>query len=106
MSEKKDIKIELKKFKAKLSKSMPIERMILFGSYAKNEAKKDSDIDIIIVSPKFGRMKFRKRPVKMYKYWDMNIPFDILCYTPDEFNKMANSVTIVREAVRNGIDLT
>jgi predicted nucleotidyltransferase len=36
-------------------KGIPIERMIIFGSYAKGKAKPDSDIDICIVSPKFGK---------------------------------------------------
>ena len=33
---------------------IPVEKMILFGSYAKGTAHKDSDIDIAVVSKKFG----------------------------------------------------
>jgi len=32
---------------------IPIERAFLYGSYAKNEAHKDSDIDILLVSKLF-----------------------------------------------------
>ena len=35
-------------------KGIPVERLIVFGSYAKNKANKESDIDLCIVSPKFG----------------------------------------------------
>lgn len=37
------------------TKGIPIEAAIVFGSWAKGGAGKDSDIDICLVSPKFGR---------------------------------------------------
>ena len=50
-------------------------------------------------------MDFIERGSKMYDYWDLNYPVDFLCYTPKEFNKMKNMITIVREAVRNGMEV-
>ena len=41
----------------------------------------------------------------MYDYWNLNYPVDFLCYTPKEFNKLKNQITIVREAVRDGIEI-
>ena len=32
---------------------IPIERVIIFGSRVKGKARKDSDIDVCIISPKF-----------------------------------------------------
>lgn len=32
-----------------------IEKLIIFGSYAKNNASEESDIDLCIVSPEFGK---------------------------------------------------
>lgn len=37
---------------------IPIEKMILFGSWAKGKAKLYSDLDICVVSKKFGRDPF------------------------------------------------
>lgn len=37
------------------NQGITIERLIIFGSYAKNEANKESDIDICLVSPNFGK---------------------------------------------------
>lgn len=37
------------------SQGIPVKGLIIFGSYAKGMAKKDSDIDLCIVSPKFGK---------------------------------------------------
>jgi len=105
MVKKKDLKKELKNFKLKLSKRIPIDKMIFFGSYAKGKSHKYSDIDLIIVSSKFRGIEFRYRPIGFYKYWNLNIPFDFLCYTPDEFNKLKNQITVVREAVKEGIEV-
>lgn len=34
---------------------IPVTRAVLFGSWAKGKARKDSDIDICLVSPQFGK---------------------------------------------------
>jgi len=34
---------------------IPVEKVILFGSYARGKAKSWSDLDICVVSPKFGK---------------------------------------------------
>ena len=39
---------EIKLILAKILKNMPVENVILFGSYAKNLADKDSDLDFVI----------------------------------------------------------
>lgn len=45
----------LKNLKLELIQQFPIQRMALFGSYARNEQTPESDIDILIeVDPKIG----------------------------------------------------
>ena len=39
---------EIKKILATLLKNVPVYQVVLFGSYAKNTANKDSDLDFII----------------------------------------------------------
>ncbi len=104
MGRKKDIEI-LKKFKKKLAKKIPVEKMILFGSRAKGKAKKWSDFDLIIVSPKFKGEASFSRAVGFHEYWDTDYPVDFLCYTPEEFKKLNKQITIVREAVKEGISI-
>ena len=48
MSEKIYTIEEIKSILREILKNMPVENVILFGSYAKNEATKDSDLDLII----------------------------------------------------------
>ncbi len=64
---------------------------------------KDSDIDLIIVSPSFEKLNFIQRAAKMYDYWDLEYPVDFLCFTESEFEKKKKQVSIVNEAVREGI---
>ena len=105
MGKEKSLIKSLKEFRLKTSEHIPINKMIFFGSRVTGKSHKWSDIDLIIVSNKFGHLNFRKRATKMYDYWNLNYPVDFLCYTPKEFNKLKNQITIVREAVRNGIEI-
>ena len=95
----------LKSFKKNLSRKIPIDKMILFGSRAWGKPHRWSDFDLIIVSSKFRKVNSLKRAIGFYDYWDIDYPVDFLCYTPEEFNKLKKQITIVREAVREGIEI-
>ena len=41
----------------------------------------------------------------MYDYWNLDYPVDFLCYTPEEFEKKKKEISIVKEAVKEGIDI-
>jgi len=90
----------------KFIKKHTVEKAIIFGSYARGEAKKDSDIDLILVSREFEGKSPLKRPVPFYLEWDLGYPVDIICYTPNEFNNLRKQVSIVSEALKEGIEIT
>ena len=92
---------ELSDFKKKNG----IEQMYLFGSRASGKVHKDSDVDLIVVSKRFRGKGLLGRAPPLYIKWDIHYPVDFLCYTPQEFNKLKKQITIVREAVRNGIKI-
>ncbi len=102
---KKTVIKQLKAYKHAVSKDIPLYKMIFFGSRAKGRFHQDSDIDIVIVSPQFKGLNFFQRGAKMYDYWNLRYPVDFLCYTPEEFNKLKKQITIVKEAVDNGIEI-
>ena len=57
---KKTIKKEIRKIALQYRRTVedagiPIEKMLVFGSYARGNAREDSDIDICVVSPKLGK---------------------------------------------------
>lgn len=103
MVKKQDIKI-LKDFKKRLPKDFPLKKLILFGSRATGKTHEWSDFDLIVVSDKFNKNR-RDHGAKLYEYWEDEFPVDFLCYTPKEFNQLKNKITIVREAVREGIEI-
>jgi predicted nucleotidyltransferase len=60
-NQKNGIKKILEQFVKETKKRIPVEKVILFGSYAKGTAKKFSDIDIAVISNKFSRMNELER---------------------------------------------
>ena len=94
---------EIKFFARKLKKDFLINKVLFFGSRIGEDYFKHSDIDLIIVSEDFEGIDFTKRMSMMYNYWNFEYDVDFLCYAPKEFDKLSKMITIVREAVRNGI---
>ncbi|MBU4436938.1 MAG: nucleotidyltransferase domain-containing protein [Candidatus Altiarchaeota archaeon] len=98
---------QLRDFKEELNKSIPVGQMILSRSRAKGEGKElsdiVSDIGLIVVSDGFQDVRFRRRPIKLYDYWELHYPADFLCYTPEEFDEMKSRIGIVRQAVKEGL---
>ncbi len=103
MGRTQSLKKKLTAFKNRVNASIPIDKMILFGSGATGDAGKDSDIDLIIVSRKFNGLDFFQRGAKMYDYWGMCAAVDFLCYTPKEFDKLKKQVSIISEALKYGV---
>jgi predicted nucleotidyltransferase len=103
MGKNKTLIEKLKEFKEQVSKHIPLEKMIFFGSKATGKGDKHSDIDLIIVSKKFNKIRPIERGLNLYDYWDIDSPVDFLCYTPEEFKKAIKRIGLAAEAVKNGI---
>lgn len=103
MGGRKSLKERLIAFKKTVNGDFPIQTMILFGSRATGKTGRDRDVDLIIVSPRFKWLDFFERGAKMYDYWNLRMPVDFLCYTPEEFKKLSRQTTIVSEAIKEGI---
>src|SRR3989344_7901113 len=105
MGKKETLITELKAFKANLSKETPVQKMILFGSQAKGKIHKWSDVDLLIVSHKFKKMKPYQRARGFHDYWTLDKPVDFLCYTPEESAKLKKRITLVHQIVTEGIEV-
>ncbi|MFH0887074.1 MAG: nucleotidyltransferase domain-containing protein [bacterium] len=86
-----------------IKRSYNPSEMWLFGSRATGKTKKDSDLDFIMVSDAFEGVKFIKRMGMVLKKVDFPIHADFICYTPEEFEKKKGQITIIREALKEGI---
>lgn len=96
----------IKDFIRRVRQKYKIERAILFGSRARKDHLKNSDYDVILVSPDFQGVFFSSRISKMYIFWK-HYPLEIepICYTPEEFRQKMKEHGIVRQALKEGIEL-
>ncbi|MBI4243173.1 MAG: nucleotidyltransferase domain-containing protein [Planctomycetes bacterium] len=97
---KREIALYIKKLK---KEKLPIERAILFGSYAKRTQKKWSDIDLCIVSTRF------KDPLRAMQYlWSQRLPkyqirIEPVGFHPKDFSNSYDS--LIQEIKKTGIEL-
>jgi predicted nucleotidyltransferase len=82
----------------------------LWGSHAYGQPGPYSDIDLILVSAEFAEIKFAHRMLRVLQHLalmeDKKVGVvDVLCYTPQEFERKLQQIGIVSQAVRKGIRL-
>lgn len=98
----------LKYFKQQLITKYRIKRLILFGSYSKGDSTEESDVDLIVVGEFEGKGNFQRAP-QLYKEWhliqNIDIPVDFICYTPEEFDGLKTQISLVKEALEEGIEI-
>ena len=100
--------IKIKKILKTLLKErgIDVEKIVVFGSYAKSKEKKDSDIDIMIVSKDFRNKDIFQR-VELTRGIHRRLideimkPFDIMYYSDEEW--VAGNSLIINAAKEEGI---
>lgn len=100
-----DIVGAVSRLKKRLAGEIPIDRVLLFGSQGRGDARPDSDVDLIIVSPAFRGRSLGQRGYPIRKAWDLDVAVDFLCYTPEEFEARRNRATIVQLALDEGREI-
>jgi len=80
-----------------------VERVILYGSYAKGNERKDSDIDLIVVSKDFQKMNLRERlEVLGIAAARIMKPIEAKGYTPEELEKVSPT-NFLNEILKTGV---
>ncbi|MXW26872.1 MAG: nucleotidyltransferase domain-containing protein [Dehalococcoidia bacterium] len=78
------------------------DRTVLFGSWARGEAKASSDVDLLVVMPD-GTDRREAAVAMRVAVGDLPISKDIVVTTPDEIARRAHIVgTVLRAALREG----
>jgi len=78
------------------------EKVILFGSHARGEARPDSDVDLLVVMPVSGSKREKAIEVAVALH-GIRVPKDIIVTTPEEFRWRKDIPgTIERPAVLEG----
>ena len=80
-------------------------RAIVFGSRARGDALSRSDLDLILVSPRFASLPFLERPVHVLEALGYPGGLELLCYTPEEFETKREELGLVRVACSEGFEL-
>lgn len=80
-----------------------VTTLVWYGSRAWGAATNPgADFDFIVVAPQFGGLAWVERLVAAYAHWPVTQAADILCYTPEEFDRLSRRASIVREALQTG----
>jgi predicted nucleotidyltransferase len=70
---------------------LPNDRMILFGSQVRGDAREDSDWDLLVLLNKNGRHNFDDYGNYAYPFeeigWDYGVAINPLLYTQEEWDK-------------------
>jgi predicted nucleotidyltransferase len=95
----------IREMAGKIAEAFHPERIILFGSHARSDAGKDSDVDFLIVSQ--DRRPRPKRSVPIYTLLrDYYIGKDILVYTPEEVEDYRQlNGSFIHSALKEGVVL-
>lgn len=94
-----------KTFGKKIKAQFKPAKILLFGSRATGTSWTYSDYDFIIISPAFKNTHWLDRISLTVKHWKSDRPIDILCYTPAEFEHKKKTSSIVKEAIKKGIEI-
>ncbi len=86
-----------------------VERVVVYGSYARDDHGEGSDLDVVVVSPDWEDEPDRyARPIPLLLDWprdELPVP-DILPLTPAEFERRSNDEhDIVGTAARTGVSI-
>lgn len=92
---------EIKKIRDIITRSYKVEKIILFGSYARGTEKIDSDIDLCILTDIDEKKLHIIRTVRKALSDSISIPVDLLVYKPDEFYERAASLKSIEREIRD-----
>ncbi len=99
--DKREIINKLLKYKFLLSKHFDLDKLILFGSYAKGNPKIDSDIDVAVIVNKIEGDYFSYTPL----LWKLRREIDDRI-EPILFEKGRDESGFLQEIIRTGVEIS
>jgi predicted nucleotidyltransferase len=92
----------VKKFINLIIKKFNLKKIIIFGSFARGDYHKGSDLDLIIVGE--FKERFIDRIGKIIELNDSDLEIDAMVYTEEEFQKMIQERRpFIEQALEEGI---
>jgi predicted nucleotidyltransferase len=96
------------RFAERLRDHIGAVRILLFGSFARGTAHRESDYDLIIVADHFGDIPRLKRQIglrDMFYQVGGQAPMDLICVTPAEFAAALERSSFISAVLPEAIDL-
>lgn len=87
---------------AAAARTLGAKRVILFGSRARGDAIRGSDVDLLVVMPCPPDESYPGRLARVAAALAPGVSLDLLVYTPEEFADLRESRAFVRQAVAEG----
>ena len=103
-----EVRGSIARFLAELSRVVRVEAVYLFGSYAKGDWIKTSDVDLVVVSSDFKGMGFLERlDLINTVVWKAGcrVPIEALPYTPEEFRERLEKSAVLRDARKYWVEI-
>jgi len=100
---KKQVEVIVRDYlKAIMAKNIRVERAILFGSYARGQATKDSDIDIAVISPDLGKDYIEEAVLLKEISEEIDLDISPRPYSLEEYQKASRGQFLHDEIIRKG----
>jgi uncharacterized protein len=87
------------------ARGIPVERVILFGSYAAGHAQEWSDIDIAVISPRFDALSLFERYEQLgLANRELQAPLDVVGLSPSQVTHCEPG-SFLAEILRTGVTI-
>jgi predicted nucleotidyltransferase len=96
-----DILNELNQVIKNIQNKIPVKQIILFGSYAYGNPRKDSDIDLCVITEDRRRKIEIIWAIQESLYKTAKHTVDLLVYKPEEFKYRSDSVATIEKTISN-----
>jgi uncharacterized protein len=99
-----DVPDDIRQLGPRLGRLQGIQRVVLFGSWARGEAKPDSDVDLLVIdAPNCDRSR---RYVEVRRHLGrFGRPIDLIVVTPEEFEREQALGGLVSDVLVEGVVL-
>jgi predicted nucleotidyltransferase len=93
---------EIEKVATRLGEEINASQVILFGSYARGQARENSDVDLMLIAEsKLPRFKRSRELYKLFRPYPFGM--DLVVFTPEEIERGKKSpISFVSRVLREG----
>lgn len=92
---------KIRQYASRLAREFHPQRIVLFGSHARGQAREYSDVDLLVVLPFRGRSARKSADIQLRLR--PTFPLDLLVRTPAQVRRrLAQGDSFLREVMENG----